>query len=423
MKKISLFVVFYFLFQTLCSTLSAQINTSPYSKLGIGLTTGPALINNMGMGGLGISNGNGLHINNVNPALLYKNNLTSFDAAFASEINNLSNSEETKQTVKGGLSYVAVAFPVIPLRWTFSVGLMPYSTVGYSITESRSVEGSDEATVADLNATGSGGITQVYLSNGVKIFNNFSLGLKAAFLFGSIVDETSFILDLPPPNYKSTLEERVTFSDVVFTPAAHYSLKFGQNTFLNMGVTYQPKTSVSAEGFTSLQRRSPVTDLPIGTDTLTEESGKVTLPTQYGFGISLEKPLKYTIGVDLQLFNWSEFRNFNGDHDNMQNSYKISFGGELIPDISSIDSYFKRMQYRIGGSYQLYPFTINNQQISGYSLNFGASFPVFNFSSLNLAVEYGERGTTQNELIKESYFQIHIGATFNDRWFVRRRFD
>jgi hypothetical protein len=107
----------------------------------------------------------------------------------------------------------------------------------------------------------------------------------------------------------------------------------------------------------------------------------------------------------------------------MQNSYKISFGGELIPDISSIDSYFKRMQYRIGGSYQLYPFTINNQQISGYSLNFGASFPVFNFSSLNLAVEYGERGTTQNELIRESYFQIHIGATFNDRWFVRRRFD
>lgn len=424
MKRISLFVVFYCLFQILCSPIFAQINTSPYSKQGIGLVSGPALIDNMGMGGLGISNGNGLHINNVNPAMLYKNNLTSFDVAFAGEVNNLSNSEETQQIIRGGLSYVVVAFPVIPLRWTFSVGLMPYSTVGYNITESRPVEGSAEDATAELSATGSGGITQVYVSNGVKVFKNFSLGLKAAFLFGSTIDETSFILDLPPPNYESTFVERLTVSDVVFSPAAHYSLKLGQNTLLNAGVTYQPKTNVTAEGLTSLQRRVPGNDQSISTDTLTEVSGKIILPTQYGFGLSLEKPLKYTVGVDLQLLNWSEFRDFSGSNDNMQDGYKVTVGGELIPDITSVDSYLKRMQYRVGGSYQLYPFMVNNEQISGYSLNFGVSFPVFNFSSLNLAVEYGERGTTQNELIKESYFQIHIGATFNDNtWFVRRKFN
>jgi hypothetical protein len=205
-------------------------------------------------------------------------------------------------------------------------------------------------------------------------------------------------------------------------PAAHYSINIGKNNFINTGVTFQPKTSVSAENFTSLHRRVPRRD-DITTDTLSETSGHIVLPSQYGFGISLEKPLKYAVGVDFQLFNWSEFRNFTGSNEGLQDGYKVTFGGELIPDITSIDSYIKRMQYRIGGSYQLYPFTINGQQIDGYSLNFGTSFPVFNFSSLNLGVEYGQRGTTQNGLIKETYFQIFVGATFNDRWFIRRRFD
>jgi len=422
-KKFFLFAVCFIFFQTSCLTIFAQINKSPYSNQGIGMLTSPALVNNIGMAGLGISNGNGIHINNVNPALLYKNNLTSFDAALGGEINNLSNSEETKQTINGGLSYVVLALPVIPLRWSFSVGLMPYSTVGYSVTETRPVEESVDGSTAQLSANGSGGITQVYLSNGIKVFKNFSVGLKAAFLFGSIVEETTYTLDSLSPSFASTLEERTSVSDFIFTPAAHYSLKLGKNTALNAGVTFQPKASVSSTGFASLQRRTPGLDIPISTDTLGEESGKITLPSQYGFGLSLEKPLKYTVGVDFQLFNWSEYRNFREDDEGLQNGYKIALGGEIIPDITSVNSYVKRMQYRAGGSYQLYPYTVNGIQIDGYSLNAGLSFPVRNFSSLNLAVEYGERGTTQDQLIRESYFQIYISATFNDRWFIRRRFD
>ena len=424
MKKIFLILSLFLVFQILCFSVVAQINTTPYSKQGIGLLTSPALLNNIGMGGLGLSNGNGIYINNVNPAMLYKNTLTSFDAAFSVEVNDLASSDTTKQTVKGGLSYVVVAFPVIPTRWAFSVGLMPYSTLGYSVTEPRPVQGSEEGAEANLNVTGSGGITQVYFSNGVKVFKNFSLGLKAAYLFGSMLNETSYVLNLPPPNYESTLSDRISVSDFVITPAAHYSVKVGKNTFLNTGVTFQPKTSVKAEGFSTLQRRNPGLDNPVSTDTLSEQPGKIILPSQYGFGISLEKPLKYSVGVDFQMFNWTEFRNFEGSNDGLKDGYKVTLGGEFIPDISSVDSYLKRVIYRLGGSYQLYPFNINDQQIDGYGLNFGTSLPVFNFSSINLAVEYGQRGTSKNGLIKESYFQIFLGATFNDnRWFVRRKFD
>jgi hypothetical protein len=39
------------------------------------------------------------------------------------------------------------------------------------------------------------------------------------------------------------------------------------------------------------------------------------------------------------------------------------------------------------------------------------------FSSMNLGIEYGSRGTTSNGLIKEDYFSINIGLLFNDKWF------
>jgi hypothetical protein len=36
---------------------------------------------------------------------------------------------------------------------------------------------------------------------------------------------------------------------------------------------------------------------------------------------------------------------------------------------------------------------------------------------MNLGIEYGSRGTTRNNLIKEDYFSINIGLLFNDKWF------
>ncbi len=388
------------------------------------MLTYPALVNNIGMGGIGISSSNGTQFTTLNPALLYKNTLTVFDAALASERVNISNGTNSIDEINGGLAYLGVAFPVIPTRWTFSLGLNPYSTVGYRATETRNVQGAEDQT-AELSSVGTGGINQVYISNGVKLFNNFALGLKTAFLFGNTNDETSFFLpDIPQPNYKSTLKERLNYFDILLTPGLFYALKAGKTTYFNVGVTYQPTTKINTKRFSSLERRNPGTDVVVDTDTLNSNvKGSITLPSQLGFGLSLEKYLKYTVGVDFSLQDWSEFRNFDDENDDLQNSYRISVGGEFIPNISSIDNYFDRVKYRAGMNYQLLPYTLNGKQISSIALNIGTSFPVFNYSSLDFALEYGERGTTQNGLIKESYFRIYLGATINDRWFVRRRYD
>jgi hypothetical protein len=66
---------------------------------------------------------------------------------------------------------------------------------------------------------------------------------------------------------------------------------------------------------------------------------------------------------------------------------------------------------------------VNNQQINDLGVSFGLSLPVSLASSLDMAFKVGQNGTLANDLIRERYFKITIGATVNDRWFVRRKYD
>jgi hypothetical protein len=49
--------------------------------------------------------------------------------------------------------------------------------------------------------------------------------------------------------------------------------------------------------------------------------------------------------------------------------------------------------------------------------------PVSRISSLDLAFKAGKRGDLNKNSIEENYFKVYFGVTFNDQWFIRRRFD
>ena len=44
-------------------------------------------------------------------------------------------------------------------------------------------------------------------------------------------------------------------------------------------------------------------------------------------------------------------------------------------------------------------------------------------SEINLSVEVGERGTINNNLIKEQFLDFQIGLSLSDIWFVKRKYD
>ena len=57
-------------------------------------------------------------------------------------------------------------------------------------------------------------------------------------------------------------------------------------------------------------------------------------------------------------------------------------------------------------------------------MSFGLGLPLRKTKSeINLSVEVGERGTTNNNLIKEQFLRFQIGLSLSDIWFVKRKYD
>ncbi len=402
---------------------SAQINISPYSLNGLGDLNTSGLATNIGMGGIGISNGQPWYLNNLNPALLVKNTFTVLEAGMVYESRNISESSGlTQNNSGGGLNYFAMSFPIMSGKWSSSIGLMPYSTVNYNILSEGTVNGAPDVPIS-TNFRGEGGLTQAFFSNGFRLTKSLSLGVKTTLLFGSLKkesfgapgDENSVV------NFQSYILDQTSITGFTFSTGFHYAIPIKKNTFLNTGFNYNFSSNLNAKQTKRAELRSGSGLVPISSNIILDNlKGNVSLPSGYSFGISYEKLYKLVIGADFHVYNWSNYRNFEQNSEALVDNMGLNVGAEYTPDATSVDSYFARVVYRLGVEYQKTPFEAQNQQLNDFGINFGASFPMKGLSAMNLAFKFGQRGTTDNNLLKENYFRVHFGVSFNDRWFQRR---
>ncbi len=408
----------------------AQVGVSPYSSQGLGNLVTPGFTHNMGMGGVGIATGNGLRINNLNPALLYRNTLTNFDVAFSVEVNDLKSSDATIRQTNGGLAYAAFVFPAIINRLSISVGLNPYSKVGYAGQDTTTIAGSDK--IASVALQGDGGLSQVFVAGGARVYKNLSVGLKLSYIFGAI-DRTMSIAPLVANSFATSYKESVYHAGIVPEAGVYYAINIGKNSLISVGAIYQPQTQLK-----SSQNVTLASLVQLAQDTVASSVGSTVLPQKFGLGIGIEKPLAYMVGLDVSVQNWANFAtSYENDlqlpankSNMLQNSMSISLGGELIPDASSVNSYLKRVAYRLGLKYQRTPYLAmidpsqtSNTQIKDIGVSVGFSLPLNNLSSLNLALEAGKRGNTDNGMIRQNYYKLTLGVSFSDRWFVRRQYE
>ena len=111
------------------SAASGQgLGNSPYSRLGLGdFNPNTGGIRQQGMGGVGLAAPNAVQINDLNPALIYYTNRTTYEAAFTGQLKQLRSSSASQRTGSGNLGYLAFGVP-ISRRWATAVALRPVST-------------------------------------------------------------------------------------------------------------------------------------------------------------------------------------------------------------------------------------------------------------------------------------------------------
>ncbi len=410
------------------SFLTIAQTKSPFTSRGIGDISDLSLSNNQSMGGLGLSNGNYWYLNNMNPALLPYNSLTVFAAGVEMERRNISDGTNQETNSGGRLGYLATAFPIMPGKWTSSVGLAPYSRVDYKFTlPSQSVPNAPDSVTANITEQGSGGFSQFYWSNGVALTRSFYVGIKATYIFSSI--ETQFSNQLnntgAPVTFVPSVKNRTSVSDFMFQGSIAYRKDsiFNNKIGFKMGATYDLSSNIKASQLESTELQFNGTAVTNPDTLVNDESGSISLPWALGVGFSFNNGSKWLAGIDVRYQPWSEYKNFNGGNDGLEDSYKIVLGGEFTPDASSVNNYFERVTYRVGFSYENTPYMINGKQVKDFGINFGWSLPVSRFSSLDMAFNYGMRGSASETQIEEDYYGFTLGVTFNDQWFIKRKYD
>ncbi len=408
------------------SNLSAQIRTnSPYSLFGIGQVNNSNVnVGSFAMGGLAYSLRDPLLVNVVNPASYTSFEMSSFvfDGGFNMSLLSLKTNEVTENNNLASLSYLTFGLPVTSW-WKSSFGLLPFSDVGYNISEDHHLE--NIGNIQYLNK-GDGGINQVYWGNAFKIGKNLSIGVNAKYLFGTI-DKTRAISFPDSINILNTnIQNSLVTSDFYFTFGLQYEKQFKKDFIFGAGLIYSTSTKINARKETLVRSYyGSLSNVEQWRDTISfipDDKGNYVIPVNIGGGISFQKRDKWLIGADITWQKWEDYSSFGVD-DSLQNSLDVSLGGQFIPDKYSIFSYWEKVNYRFGLRYSESYLQLYEHQINELGISIGMGLPLWKTkSTFNFGIEFGTKGTTLDKLIQENYIRFTFGIAFYQNWFVKRKY-
>lgn len=425
MKKIKTGLTFLFAFLSI--VVLAQSINSPYSRYGLGELHGRDVNASLtGMGGLSIGYWDNSTVNPGNPASYgtFDSLAFIFDVGIVGNIVNHKTILQSENSNYLTLSYVLTGFPVTKW-WRTSLGVLPYSKIGYDVNINIDLSDYDVNIINSIE--GEGGLNQFYWGNGFNIGKHLRVGFDGIFLFGR--GSRSSHVYFPDSLYVlgTKTVKNTTGSDFIFDYGIQYDIPIRHNQILTLGAVYSNEWSIKA-------KRSTISYTLLGgfedilesvKDTIVyipEEKGKIVIPNRFGLGLMYKNSDRWLVGADFEWQQWEKFSAF-GTTDSLDNAWRISLGGEMTPKHTSISNLLKRMTYRLGFRYVNSYLNLLGKPINEYGISFGATFPMKKSNTtIDIGVEAGSRGTTDNNLIKENFINFTFGVSINEGWFHKRKY-
>jgi len=416
-----------FIFFLLISFHVANAQNSPFSGFGVGTLSEEGNIAQQLQGGTGISSSSNYYINLINPALLVRNGNVIFDASYNLKFQELKSNQASQTFTTGNLNSIALALP-INKKWTAAVGLKPYSTIDYLTENFGQVENSDF--FAYYTYKGEGGLNNLFLSNGFKINNDLSVGLKLSYLFGNLTQESISELISAGQNSRIAYSRRNNINQVTFTPAVAYRYPILKDRkYLNVGIVYDMASDAKTRRFEAFEKRDvfQVGVIPTFIDTLVTIKGKTFLPSRLRMGVSYENVNKYTISAEISTQDWSTYKSFDVSETELTNRVQFALGGHWTPDHRS-NNFWQRSTYRFGVNHTPSVLKINDKNISETTLSLGTSLAFSGgqgkITYMHLGATVGQRANLSNNNIQERYVEAKLGVSISDLlWFYRPKID
>lgn len=405
-----------------------SIGNSPYAAYGIGEVKYDNTIDHSSMGG--ISTAYIWDFNNQfnfrNPAANQNFDLTSFKVSGTNE-NNFYKSDYNNMSVTKHSTYlsnISIAFP-LSKKLKFGLGYQPYSSKKYNINTIQ--YDSNNNFLAGNSFRGDGTLNTVQAALGYSINPNFSVGLRTNFYFGKLhdIEEVTF----QGAELVNGFESTKSIKNFNFTLGSTYQQKLKNNRKMTFGATYTfgsvgtfKNTYTNSTYYYYGNEKAYITEIE-----RKEGEGKNFMPQEFSLGAGYGHDTKWFVSSQID-YKSGKTVDFLGQPFVYKDAYKVMVGGWYLPNYNNFRNYFSRVIYRYGAFYEKGSLYLNNTNINQYGISLGASLPfqrgnINRLSTIDLGLELGKRGTTQNNLISQTFINLKVGINFADKWFEKRLYD
>ena len=420
---------------TLSGMAQVSKTLSPYSMYGLGVLADQSQGFNRGMGGLSMGIRGGSIVNMLNPASYSAvDSLTMiFDMGVSGQITSFKEGGKKINRKSADFDYAVALFRVVP-KMGVSVGVVPYSNVGYSFTSTETTPNSTLASI--MTYSGTGGFSQAYLGVGYEVVKGFSVGANFSYFWGNY-EKSLGIAALKESHLNVMLkayETKISSYKLDFGAQGQFALN--KDNVLTVGATFGVGHKLGADASMAVLNTESETSL---TDTATVTlSNAFELPMSFGIGAALVHKNSLTVGVDYSYEHWGNLSfPYSNDLTNryeisssaLLDRHKVTVGADWIPEPNSMvrRSFFKSIHYKVGASYATPYYNIRGGEKGPreFALSAGFAIPIINSwnnrSLLNISAQWVNSSTPN--FIKENSFRINIGLTFNERWFAKWKVD
>ena len=414
------------LFVLSTSFVVSQTNTgSPYSLNELGEINFLGNVSNLSMGGID-SAIDSIEFNINNPSSLAKLKTTNYLIGTFYKYTGISNVNSTDNINTANINYIAVGIPT--KRFGFGFGVLPYSSVGFNLQTTEEYNTANSINSRLFGAEGN--INKAFVSIGFPLLKYLSLGASANYNFGKFNYEKFNLIE--NVNYGIFSNSSSEISGFTYNFSSNLSIPLKNDFTLNLVYSFYPEGDLDSYNIESLytSNTSSITLESLGDFVDVDlnsrgiENTKLPVPKKSIFSLGLEKKNSWFLGFQYESKLSSNFENVFLDTQNVsyRDSNSLSIGGYIIPDSSSLISYWKRVVYRIGIKNEKKSIIVNNLPVNHFSLNLGLGLPIAGLSKANLGLEIGKVGDNDS-LVKENYFALRLGLSLNDVWFIKRKYN
>ena len=413
----------------------AYSNYTPYSIFGIGELNGQGSAYNKSMGGVGIAGRNKRYLNYLNPAAVTARDTLSFMADMSLQQNNKYFRQDGVRSVNNtfNVNDLVLSFPVYRTS-AMMVGLAPYSSTGYAYTsEVESQDVLSQAGSTQYTAQGQGSMYKLFVSAGVMFWNRLSVGVEGIQYFGNIDKANTLSFgNSAYSNISSGSKLILRATSAKF--GVQYEQPVGTGSSIVVGATYSLGAKIRgfATNYEISAGAAQNDTLRYTTDTLKFASQRVSIPTEFGVGISYNYRNKWRAEVNYTRSDWTNtgmsvaegFAVSGTSRITATSSESVRAGFEIVPNRNDVRYFYKRCAYRVGAYYDKSYYLMDGNKVNAFGITLGGTIPVFRYyNGINFAIDFGQRASTAGNMIRERFINFSIGFNIFDYWFQKTRYN